>query len=263
MNRIVVVTGGTSGIGKITSEKFLNLGDTVIILSKNANDGENNLTFQCDVANLDKVKEIFEIIKNKFGRIDVLINSAGYGISGASELLPYSELKNIFDVNVIGTINCVNCALPLMKNGAKIINISSVMAMLPMPFRTMYAATKSAVLTYSYGLQMELEQSKIDVCAICPGQVKTNFTKNRIKNYETNLRYGKRIENAANKIDKEENARMSPAIVANQIIKQCNKKHSKPMVIIGFKYKLLYCISKFFPISLVLKVINKIYGGNK
>lgn len=263
MNRVVIVTGGTSGIGKEVVKIFTKQGDKVVIFSLNATESDRQWAYSVDVSKEEEVKGAIEKVVKNFGKIDILINCAGFGVSGASELIPTSSIQNIFDVNVIGTILCSKHALPHMSKGAKIINIASAMAFFPLPFRTMYAATKSAVVTLSYGMRMELKSNGIDVTAIAPGDVKTNFTKNRVKFYETNDKYGNRIENAANDLDSKEEKRMSPNKVAEIIIKQANKKHSKHLVIVGGKYKILYILQKIFPTGWVLKITDKFFGGYK
>ena len=262
MNRIVVITGASSGIGLKTAELFKNKGDKVINISKSSSDiGDEN--YLADISNEEEVSRVFEEIKRDYGRIDVLINNAGYGMSGVTELLTSSECEQIFKVNYFGTLNCIKKALPIMGNGSKIINLGSAMALFPIPFRAMYGASKAAVVNLSYSLRMELKPLGIDVCVICPGNTKTNFTKNRVKEFATNERYGDRITVATEKIDKNDSKRMLPDCVARAIVKQTYKKRSKPMVIVGGKYKLLYLISKITPKSWLLNVTEKLYNGIK
>lgn len=261
MNRVVVVTGGTSGIGREAVKMFTEQGDKVIVISRNVTESDGEWVFNADVSDEETVKGIIEKIAKNFGKIDILVNCAGFGISGASELIPSGSIQNLFDVNVIGTIHCSKHVLPYMGKGGKIINLASAMAFFPLPFRTMYAATKSAVVTMSYGMRMELNDYGIDVTVIAPGDVKTNFTKNRVKFYETNAKYGNRIENAAYDLDSKEEKRMSPDKVAKAIIRQANKKHSKHLVIVGGKYKVLYVLQKLFPTGWVLKLTDRFFGG--
>jgi short-subunit dehydrogenase len=108
---------------------------------------------------------------------------------------------------------------------------------------------------------MELKNFGINVCVVCPGDVKTNFTKNRIKNYDTNEKYGNHIEKASSDLDSKEHKRMSPKIVAKEIFKASNKSKTKPLVIVGTKYKVLYVLQRFFPVNLILKLIEKFFGG--
>lgn len=261
MSRIVVITGGSSGIGKACVEEFRKNNDIVYSLSRNEIEG--GFSFSCDVTDESQVKEALSKIGEREGRIDVLINNAGFGISGAIEFSNMDEVKQMFNVNVFGVMNVAKHALPLMNKGTKIINMSSTCGLFPVPFRSVYSATKSAVNMISYGLNMELKKSGVQVTAICPGEIKTNFSKNRKVNLQTSDRYGDRIERAGKRIEKNYDKRMDPNVFAKKIYKISNKKRIKPMIIIGNKFKLLHFSTRFISTGLFLKVNEKYMGGHK
>ncbi|MGN0960754.1 MAG: SDR family NAD(P)-dependent oxidoreductase [Christensenellales bacterium] len=259
MNRNIVITGGTSGIGLALKELFKKCGDNVITFSLEDTKEENH--YFGSVNDENKVKQVFDEIHNKFGNIDILINCAGIGMSGITELIPTEQIHKLVEVNYYGTLYCTRSALPFMESGAKIINLSSAMALFPVPFRSIYGSVKSAVLNLSFSLRMELAPLGIDVVAFCPGDTKTNFTKNRIKDFETNERYGNRINDATKRKDANENKKLSCDYVANKIFKYTNKKKTKPFYIIGNKYKFLYFLTRITPKSLLLNQTAKLYGG--
>jgi short-subunit dehydrogenase len=155
----------------------------------------------------------------------------------------------------------LSSAIPLMNEGSKIIDISSCCALFAMPFRIHYCASKSAVSMLSYGLRMELSDSKIDVTTICPGDVKTNFIKSRIKNFNTNEKYKDRVKNAQDLVDKNNSKRMTTEYASDKIFNIINKKHMKAMYIIGRKYKIFNFFLKLLPVNTFLKISNKIFGG--
>ena len=256
MERIVVITGAMSGVGLALKQKYETLGAIVVCIDLSAEtDGEKN--FKCNVANEEEIKDIFEAIKNKYGRIDILINCAGYAVFGATELVESAKVKNMFDVNYFGTLYTCQYALPLMKDGSRIINISSACAIFALPFRTHYCASKAGVSMLTYGLRMELKDTKIKVTCICPGDIKTNFSKHRDKNYATNERYGDKVKKSAEQIDTREHKRMSLNYASKKIFKVCENKKPKPMYIIGRSYKLLNFLNKIMPVSVILKFIQK------
>ena len=261
MNKVVIITGASSGIGLSLKNKYLSNGDIVYNISKQCDEDEFN--FECDVADEIKIKTIIETIGNKNGKIDILINCAGFGVSGALELTKTSDYDNIMSTNIKGIFLTCKYAIKYMPKHSHIINISSTCALFPVPFRGLYCASKSAVSMYSYSLRMELKDSSINVTTICPGEVKTNFTKNRIKNFETNERYNRKIADATYSIDKKDGKRMPADVVANKIYKTTLKTKSKPMIIIGGKMKFLYFFSKFLPLNLWLKITEKYMGGHK
>ena len=250
------------GIGKATAELFRASGDTVFSLAIELDEEYPGFSYVCDITDEDRVKNIVEEIGNKYGRIDVLVNNAGFGINGALELVPSKTFDKVVDVNVKGAYLLTKYCLPFMGKGSKIINISSVSGVFASPFRSMYCFSKSALLMMSLCQRMELEKSGIDVCAICPGEVKTGFMKKRVRIEETNERYGKQVERAFQFLDKhDEGKRMSPEKIAKVIYKQAGKRKTKAMKIIGFKFKLMYLAIKLFPLGMILKITNKFMGG--
>lgn len=256
----VVITGGTSGLGLALAQKFNKEHYNVFVLSRTA-EGENAIV--CDVSKRDSIENAFKELSKHIETIDILINNAGLALFGATELLKPAEIENIFNVVFFGTLYTSQAALKFMKKGSKIINISSACALFALPYRSMYCASKSAVSMLSLCLRMELKNAGINVVDICPGNIKTNFSKNRVKNFDTNQRYGDSIEKAANRIDKEENNRMKLSTATNKIFDIIEKKKAKPRYIIGFKYKFLHFMSRIVPLSLILKVTNSISKSKK
>lgn len=261
-NRIVIVTGGSMGIGKATCDMFRASGDTVFSLAMEIDEEYPGFSYICDITDEDRIKNVINEIGEKYGRIDVLVNNAGFGINGALELVPSQTFDKVVDVNVKGAYLITKYALPFMGNGSKIINISSVSGVFASPFRSMYCFSKSALLMMSLCQRMELSKSGIDVCAICPGEVKTGFMKKRIRIEQTNERYGKQVERAFAFLDKhDEGKRMPPEKIAKAIYKQAEKKRMKAMKILGFKFKMMYFAIKIFPLGMILRLTNKYMGG--
>ena len=160
----------------------------------------------------------------------------------------------------MGVFRCVKYALPLMSAGAKIVNISSACAIFPLPFRSMYCASKAAVSMLSHSLREEVKPYGIDVTAICPGDIRTEFTKNRVKNFTTNERYGERIRKADDHISAREHKRMSVDYACGKIEKIIAKKRYKPFYLVGGKYKALYAAYRIFPLSVILNATGRIFA---
>lgn len=250
--RNIIITGAGSGMGLALKEYFEEKGDKVFDISLHS--GE----FACDVKDYEKLAAVFDKIKAITPKIDMLINCAGYGVSGLVELVPQEESKNIFDVNFFGTLNACKLALPLMQDEGKIINFASVLALFPVPYRGYYCASKAAVASISDALRMELSGTKIQVTTLYPGDVKTNFTKNRVKNFETNARYGDAPIKTTKYVDGRENKRMSLEYVTKKIVKFIEKKKLKPMKIISPKWSFVYFLTRFFPKSVIIKATQKV-----
>ena len=259
MSRTIVITGGTSGIGLALKELFEKNGDKVVTFSIDESASQDH--YQGSVAHEIKVNQVFNDVHEKYGKIDMLINCAGFGMSAITEIAPMEKINAVMDVNFYGTLYCSRAALRYMSEGSKIVNLSSAMALFPVPFKSIYGAAKSAVLNLSFAMRMELAPAGIDVVAICPGDTKTNFTKNRIKEFETTERYGDRLKTSTEHNDAKENKRMSVTYVADQIYKLVNKPKTKPFYIVGGKYKFLYFLTRLTPKSLLINMTGKKLGG--
>lgn len=251
--RLVVITGASSGIGLGLKKMFEKKGDKVIDISLDGAD------YKCDVGNDAELKKCFDDIYLNNGEIDILVTCAGYGLSGAVELLPESSARKQFDVNFFGTSNACKYAIPMMKKKSKIVIISSATALFPVPFKTYYSASKAAVNSFAQGLKMELSKTGIDVTSICPGDIKTNFSKNRDKHYDTNERYGKSIELSTKPTEKTEKRRMSPEYAVKKIMKVIEKRKFKPQYVIGKQYHIFYAFKRTVTTNFLNKCITKIF----
>ncbi|MDE7108002.1 MAG: SDR family NAD(P)-dependent oxidoreductase, partial [Clostridiales bacterium] len=211
-----------------------------------------------DVTDLDAVKQAVDGVCARYGRIDTVIANAGGGLSGATELLPIEQVQNQIDLNFTAALNLVRCALTYMKSGSNVVFISSACALFALPYRAMYCASKAAVNMAAYGLYMELKQHGIRVSSICPGDIQTGFTANRIKYADGGERYGDAPKLSAQKIDGREHKRMKLKPAAKKIYKCCGKS-KKPLYIIGFKYKMLNFLRHILPQKLMLDITAKIF----
>ncbi len=255
--RTIVITGASSGLGKGLKEKFENLGDVVIDISLSGQD------YAVDVSNHKKLKDAFDDIYLNYGEIDMLITCAGYGLSGAIELLSEKDTQKQFEVNFFGTANACKYAIPMMKKRAKIVVIASATSLFPLPYKAYYCASKSAVDSFAHSLRMELSRTDIQVTSICPGDVKTNFSNNRVKNYDTNERYGNSIEISTKPTEKSENRRMSAEYAIKKIYQICEKKNLKTRYIIGKQYKFFNVCRKIFTDNFITKVLTKKFYKTK
>lgn len=255
IGKIIIITGASSGIGKRLKEYF-GQENTVISLSRSSVYPD----IACDLSDDESINAAAEEIKKRFGKVDVLVNNAGYGLYGAAELLGDEQIEKQFSANLTGAILLTKRLLPMMSKRSKIINVSSACALFPLPFRTMYCSSKAGLSMFSHGLKMELHPYGIDVTAICPGDIKTTFTKNRVKNYSTNRRYGERISLADEKISSREKKRMPEDYAVKKIIKIIEKKKYKPMYIVGKKYNFLYFLYRITPHSLFFAATRKIFS---
>ncbi|MBD5131111.1 MAG: SDR family NAD(P)-dependent oxidoreductase [Clostridiales bacterium] len=254
--KIILISGTTSGIGKELKALYRAAGDTVIGLARTADPADGDIAV--DVTDFAEVVRVVDGIINKYGRIDTVIANAGGGLSGATELLPLDEVQKQIDLNFTGALNLARVALKGMTRGGKVVFISSACALFALPYRATYCASKAAINMAAFGLYMELKNSGIRVSSICPGDIKTSFTKNRVKYSNGGERYGDAPVLSAQKIDGRENKRMALKPAAKKIYK-CAVKCKKPLYIIGFKYKALNFLRHVLPQKLFLDVTAKLF----
>ena len=166
MSLTVAVTGGSSGIGLAIARHFAGKGHTVYSLSRRPSmDGVRHIP--CDVTDEASVNAAFAALEQAEGSLDILINNAGFGISGAAEFTDLQKAKNLFDVGYFGLLACVKHALPLLRksDAPLILNVGSLAAALPVPFQSVYSSSKAAVSALTLCLVNESRPFGIRVCA--------------------------------------------------------------------------------------------------
>ena len=261
MGKVAVVTGGSSGIGLCTARSLKEKGCTVYELSRHDGTGEF-LHITADVTDEAQVASAIAQVMEKEGRIDLVVNCAGFGISGATEFTETEDAKQQMEVNFFGMVHMNKAVLPIMREheGGRIVNISSVAAPIPIPFQTYYSASKAAISSYTCALANEVAPFGISVCAILPGDTSTGFTKARKKSVEGDDVYGGRISRSVKVMEHDEMNGTDPRITGDYIAKIAFKKNVKPYYAVGFKNKLFCLIMKLLPIGLSNKLVGMIYA---
>lgn len=205
----VLITGAASGIGKATAIAFAREGaDPLAICDINSeglagttseieNLGRGVLTFTVDVSDFEAVREIVDVVLDKIGRIDVLVNIAGWGILAPIEVMDLSDWKGIIDVDLYGIIHTVHAVYPHMleRKSGHIVNIASVDGLFcTMPYIAPYTASKFGVVGLSEALMLEASIHGIGVTCICPGAVKTPaYDSGPIKGFKPGIRKFKNL----------------------------------------------------------------------
>ena len=185
-NKVVLITGASSGIGKQTAIEFAKLGSSIILVARRKNKLEqvenelkqfnvNTLVCVCDVSKKDQVEELSKIVLQKFDSIDILVNNAGFAIYGSVSDLSIDEIESQMETNYFGMIYCVKNFLPLMlkKKSGHIVNVASVGASFSVPGVSSYCATKFAMLGFSEGLKHELYGTGVGLTVVSPIMVRT------------------------------------------------------------------------------------------
>jgi NAD(P)-dependent dehydrogenase (short-subunit alcohol dehydrogenase family) len=183
MGKTILITGASLGFGKETAKLFKKHGWNVVATMRSPENDqelsafENVLVTRLDVQDADSIKEAVESAIQKFGRIDVLLNNAGFGLMGVFESATPEQIRKQYAVNVFGLMDVTSAVLPVLRKqgGGIIINISSFGGQVGLPFGTLYNSSKFAVEGFSESLSHEVSPFGIGVKIIEPGGVATNF----------------------------------------------------------------------------------------
>lgn len=260
MKKILVITGASDGIGLETAKRFLAADWTVVNLSRRPSDAPGIHNIKTDVTDEDAVKNAFRQIEEQFGKIDVLVNNAGFGIAGAVEFTSLEDAKKQFDVNFFGVVSCCKAAVPLLrKTKGRIINISSAASVFAIPFQSFYSATKASVDVLTKALANELKPWGVSVCALRLGDVRTSFTAARKKSFDGDDVYGGVIGRSVAVMEQDERNGMEPSLIAEAVYQAAIKKKVPVISTVGMKYKVLTALSGLLPNEAVNDLIAKIY----
>ncbi len=262
MSKIAVVSGGSSGIGKFVVEALVKKGLKVYEISRRDLKPEGFTHICADVSDEKSINKAIDRIIEKEDRIDILINCAGFGISGALEFTDNKSAKKLLDVNLFGSVNLCRAVIPYMRKAGcgRIVNISSAAYTFPIPFQGWYSVSKAAVTSFSMTLANEVAPFGISVCCVAPGDIKTGFTSARQKDITGNDIYGGKIESAVSKMEKDEQNGLSPKAAGYFTAKIALKAHVKPVYAFNWMYGFLMVLSRILPLKLVNFILGKMYS---
>jgi len=262
MEKVILITGASSGIGSSICEYLKSKGMVVFCASRTMQNNEEKQTFTLEVTDQENAKKVISHIFNLKKRIDVLINVAGCGIAGSIEDTPVEEIKRQMDVNFIGTVVLTKEVLTYMRKqkSGLIINFSSIAGLFGLPYQAFYSASKFAVKSFSQALRLEVEQFGIKVVVIEPGDFKSNFTVNRRKYTTTNSEYARSFSNAIEKIEKDEKNGEDPVLISKLIYKIIHSKNPKTTYISGpFFERVFAALIKLLPEQTISFILKKYY----
>jgi short-subunit dehydrogenase len=271
MHKVIFITGISSGFGRKTAEMLAARGHsvygTVRKMSGNEADAGSHLNYLImDLADHTSIKNAADTVILKEGKIDVLINNAGMHTGGPVESSPAENIKLQMDTNFLGMVHLTRSFLPTMRERGRglIINFSSIGGLIGLPFQAFYSASKFAVEGFSEALRMELNQFKIKVVVINPGDFNTNNSANR-RNYLAPTApsdpYGEQYLKTLAIYEKDEANGQSPETMARKIVRIVETRHPRERYIIAtFVERLAVYLKLFLPGRLFRKLIQLFYG---
>ena len=262
MSKVCIITGGTSGIGLATARAMHDAGYRVYELSRREVGTDCAVHIQADVTKEDTLRAAVDFVLAHEDHIDVVINNAGFGISGAVEFTDTADAIRQLDVNFFGMVRMNHVVLPILRKQGygRIVNLSSVAGSIPIPFQTYYSAAKAATNSYTMALANELRPYGITVCAVQPGDIKTGFTKAREKTVDGDDVYGGRIGRSVSRMEHDEQTGMDPAVAGKFIANVAMKKKVSPIYTIGASYSFLTFLTRLMSWKTMNKIIGAIYA---
>lgn len=262
MKKTALVTGGSGGIGRCTAAELVKAGCTVYEFSRRDIPAEGVVHMNVDVTDERQVRAAVDEIVKREGCIDILVNNAGFGISGAAELTDTRDSHAQLELNVFGMDNVTRAVLPVMRaqGGGRIVCMSSIAGLIPIPFQLWYSASKAAVIAYVLALQNEVRPFNIHVCAIMPGDISSGFTAARKKSDVGDDVYAGRIERSVAVMEHDEKTGMTAEYAGRFVAKYALKTSSRPLVAMGLAYKGAAALGKLLPRRMSNWIVGKIYA---
>ena len=266
MSKVVLITGGSSGIGKSIGEYLLERGLKVYGTSRNPeNYPESKIPIiALDVTKTDTIMKCVDEVIAIEGCIDVLINNAGAGITGPIEEIPEIEIKKNFETNFFGPVNVIKAVLPQMRkqNSGLIINVTSIAGYMGLPYRGIYSASKGALEILTEAFRMELKDFNIKMTNVAPGDFATNIAAGRfhapvLKDSPYKEPYG----NTLHLMNEHVNTGSDPLLMAKAVHKIINTKNPKVHYKIGeFMQKFSIVLKRILPDKVYEKLLMNHYN---
>ena len=266
--KIVLLTGGSSGIGAATARLLAGAGMKVYAGSRRGTvetPVEGLVPVTLDVNDTAALEAVVADILSREGRLDAVVCNAGNGIYGPVEGTSEEEARSQFETTFFGSLKTVEACLPVFRRQGfgRIVTVASVMSILPLPYQAFYSAAKAALLSLTESLSMELAPFGIQSCCILPGDVATGFTGARKLNAaarEADSPYKARMAKNLVKIEADEQGGMSPDVIGRAILRQLNRRRMRVRVIPRFDYGLVGFLVRIVPAAWRLKLINLLYN---
>ena len=259
--QVALVTGASSGIGRATALALKQAGYRVFGTSRKAvSAGADGITMLvCDVTDEVSVQKMVAEVLKLAGGIDLLVNNAGIGLLGGAEESSSAQAQALFDVNVFGVLRVTNAVLPTMRRQRKgrIVNMSSILGLIPSPYNALYAATKHALEGYSESLDHELRTLGIRVVLVEPGLTRTSFEENITRPDRLDSLYDSersRMEALMRSWIEDGDA---PEVVAAAVVKAGTTAAPRRRYAAGKRARQVRFLRRFLPEAMVDKALRK------
>ncbi len=269
-SKVVLITGASGGFGKACASHLRSLGHRVYGTSLRANFPQSTApeseltTIPLDVTKESSVRAAVAFVREREGRVDVVVNNAGVGLAGSIEDTSTEEALALFDTNFFGMHRVCRAVLPLMRaqGSGLVVNISSIGGLITIPFQGFYSASKYAVESMTDAVRMELAPFGVDVCLIEPGDFKTGFTAARVFAAASGIgsAYAERCRRAVEKMEYDEQHGGDPRELALLLGKIIAARHPRPRYLVGMRMqKLGPFLKRVLPSRWIDEILMSLY----
>ena len=232
--KVVLVTGGSSGLGRAVVERLSADGHRVYGTSRRPAEGSRLVTL--DVTSDGSVAACVDAVLSDAGRIDVLVNNAGYGLAGSIEDTTVEEAAAQFDTNFFGAVRVTRAVLPVMlrQGRGRIISVTSLAALVSLPYQPYYSASKWALEGWAEALRHELAGTGVDACTVLPGDFRTGFTEERVLAADARSgRHADRMGAVLGIYERDERSGADPADVGRLLSRLVAARRVRPRHLVG------------------------------
>ncbi|MBA0213110.1 oxidoreductase [Pectobacterium brasiliense] len=257
---IALVTGASSGIGLVTAKSLAQNGYRVFGTSRKPTASTPDITMLvCDVTDDESVKNVIDEIIRQTGRIDLVVNNAGVGLLGGAEESSIAQVERLFDVNVMGVTRIVNAVLPIMRaqKSGRIINMSSILGLIPSPFNAYYASTKHAIEGYTESLDHEVRRFGIRAVLVQPGVTRTAFEENLTRADQPLSVYAEDRARSEGLMRKWVEAGDEPQVVADTVVRAAIASRPHLRYPAGRQSTQVSVLRRFLPTKMFDKIMRK------
>ena len=262
--RVALITGASSGIGQATAQALKQVGYRVFGTSRKAasRDVAGITMLSCDVTDEASVQQMVAEVLKQAGRIDLLVNNAGIGLLGGAEESSSAQAQALFNVNVFGLLRVTNAVLPTMRQQkrGRLINMSSILGLIPSPYNALYASTKHAVEGYSESFDHELRTLGIRVVLVEPGVTRTAFDDNIVQPDRQLPVYDSERSRMRALMGNWIQTGDAPEVVAATVVQAANAAEPKRRYPAGKQARQVSFLRRFLPEFMVDRALRKVNG---
>lgn len=270
-SRIALITGCSTGIGRELAIQLAAEGWTVYAGARRLETlddiaGETLRPLALDVNAPEQIAQCFDRIRHEAGRLDLLVNNAGYGAMGPLAEMPLEQLRRQFETNVFAPVALVQTLLPLLQNGSRalVVNIGSISGVLATPFSGAYCATKAAIHSISDALRMELAPFGVRVLTVQPGAIQSEFGNNAERSLAETLPPGSRYEGLRPYIEARAQASQQSgtptAVFVRELVSTIHLQAPPPVKRIGRSSRVFPLLKRILPERWLDRILSRKFG---